>query len=142
MRNLLLCQISCLTSQISYLNKNMHNLKELNIWKKAMVLTLEVYEAVSDFPKEEKYGLTSQIKRSAVSISSNISEGAGRNNDKEFIHFLGIANDSSFELQTQIILANRLKLVNKESSNSILNKIDEIQKMTYGLQNKLRKNSN
>ena len=70
----------------------MHNLKELNIWKKAMVLALEVYKVVSDFPKDEKYGLTSQIKRSAISIPSNIAEGAGRNHDKEFLQFLGIAN--------------------------------------------------
>ena len=68
----------------------MHNLKELSIWNKAIILTIEVYEAVSNFPIDERFGLTSQIKRSAVSIPSNIAEGAGRNNVKEFIHFLGI----------------------------------------------------
>ncbi|MCD6556267.1 MAG: four helix bundle protein [Chlorobi bacterium] len=118
----------------------MHNLKELSIWNKAIILTIEVYEAVSNFPIDERFGLTSQIKRSAVSIPSNIAEGAGRNNVKEFIHFLGISNGSSFELQTQIILANKLNLMNKETSNSILNKIDEVQKMTYGLIKKLRNN--
>ncbi|NPA44050.1 MAG: four helix bundle protein [Chlorobi bacterium] len=118
----------------------MHNLKELYVWNKAMILTIEVYEAVANFPIDERFGLTSQIKRSAVSIPSNIAEGAGRNNVKEFIHFLGISNGSSFELQTQIILANKLNLISKEISNSILNKIDEIQKMTYGLIKKLRNN--
>lgn len=117
----------------------MHNLKELNIWKKSMTLTLEVYNAVKKFPKDEKFGLTSQIKRSAVLIPSNIAEGAGRNNKGEFIHFLGISNGSSFELQTQILLANKLKFISNETSNSILNKIDEVQKMNYGLQSKLKK---
>jgi len=83
----------------------MHNLKELKIWHKAMDLFVEVYEASSKFPKEEIYGLTSQIKRSAISIPSNISEGAGRNSNKEFIHFLRIANGSSYELQTQLIIS-------------------------------------
>ena len=118
----------------------MHNLKELSIWNKAIILTIEVYEAVSNFPIDERFGLTSQIKRSAVSIPSNIAEGAGRNNVKEFFNFLGISNGSSFELQTQIIFSNKLNLMNKETSNSILNKIDEVQKMTYGLIEKLRNN--
>ncbi len=118
----------------------MHNLKELLVWNKAMALTIEVYEAVSNFPIDERFGLTSQIKRSAVSVPSNIAEGAGRNNIKEFIHFLGISNGSSFELQTQIILANKLNLMSIEVSNSILNKIDEVQKMTYGLIKNLKSN--
>ncbi len=83
----------------------MHNLKELSIWNKAIILTIEGYEAVSDFPKEEKYGLASQNNRSAISIP-----------------------------------ANKLNLISKNISNSILNKIDEVQKMTYGLIKKLRSN--
>ncbi len=118
----------------------MHNLKELSVWNKAMVLTLKVYDAVSNFLVNERFGITSQIKRSAVSVPSNIAEGAGRNNAKEFIHCLGISNGFSFELQTQIILANKLNLINTEISNSILDKIDEIQKMTYGLIKKLKNN--
>lgn len=68
----------------------------------------------ADIPSDEKFGLISQMKRSAVSISSNIAEGAGRNSNKEFNQFLGIANGSSFELQTQIILCRELKLLNEE----------------------------
>lgn len=117
----------------------MHNLKELKIWHKAMDLSVEVYKATSKFPKEEIYGLTSQIKRSAISIPSNISEGAGRNSNKEFIHFLGIANGSSYELQTQLIISNKLNLISDETLESLLKPIEEIQKMTYTFQNTLQK---
>lgn len=117
----------------------MHNLKELKIWHKAMDLSVEVYKATSKFPKEEIYGLTSQIKRSAISIPSNISEGAGRNSNKEFIHFLGIANGSSYELQTQLIISNKLNLISDETLKSLLKPIEEIQKMTYTFQNTLQK---
>ena len=117
----------------------MHNLKELKIWHMAMDLSVEVYKATSKFPKEEIYGLTSQIKRSAISISSNISEGAGRNSNKEFIHFLGIANGSSYELQTQLIISNKLNLISDETLASLLKPIEEIQKMTYTFQNTLQK---
>ena len=116
----------------------MHNLKELTIWKKAIDLTVEVYNITRSFPNEEKFGLISQLRRAAVSISSNIAEGAGRNSDKEFIHFIGIANGSAFEVQTQIIIAYRLKFIDKEASKLILDKLEEIQKMSRGLQNKLR----
>lgn len=114
-----------------------HNVKELVIWQKAMALTVSVYESTKSFPREEVYGLTSQVRRSAVSIPSNIAEGAGRNSDKEFLHFLGIANGSSFELMTQIDLASRLQLLEKGKAEKILTEIDEIQKMTRALRNKL-----
>lgn len=117
----------------------MHNLKELKVWQKAMDLSVEVYKATSKFPKEEIYGLTSQIKRSAISIPSNISEGAGRNSNKEFIHFLGIANGSCYELQTQLIISNKLELISNEILDSLLKPIEEIQKMTYTFQNTLQK---
>lgn len=115
----------------------MHNLKELKIWNKAVELSVEVYKATANFPKEEIYGLTSQIRRSAVSVPSNISEGAGRNSNKEFIHFLGISNGSSYELQTQLVISNKLKLISNETLQPLLKEIDEIQKMTYTFQNKL-----
>lgn len=118
---------------------NMHNLKELKIWHKAVDLATDVYRLTADFPKEEKYGLISQIRRSAVSISSNIAEGAGRNSDKEFTHFLGISNGSAYELQTQLIISRNLGIVNSELE-SILDKIDQIQKMNYSLQQKLNQN--
>lgn len=116
----------------------MHNLKELKIWNKAIDLTVDVYKATSNFPKEEMYGLTSQIKRSAVSVPSNISEGAGRNSEKEFVYFLGIASGSSYELQTQLIISSKLNLLSHEMLEPLLNDIDEIQKMNYTFQKTLK----
>jgi four helix bundle protein len=86
----------------------MHNLKELKIWSKAIDLATEIYKLTAEFPKEEKYGLTSQIRRSAISVPSNIAEGAGRNSDKEFVYFLGVSNGSSYELQTQLVIHETL----------------------------------
>jgi four helix bundle protein len=119
----------------------MHNLKELKIWKKAIDLAVEVYRVTALFPPEEKYGLTSQTRRAAVSISSNIAEGAGRNSEKEFKYFLGIANGSSFELQTQLFISNKLGLLNNEDLDKMLQQIEELQKMNYGFQNMLNKKS-
>ena len=116
----------------------MHNLKELKIWNKAIDLTVDVYKATASFPSEERYGLTSQARRSAVSIPSNIAEGAGRNSPKEFSNFLGIANGSSYELQTQLIISNRLDLVNNDLLDDLLQQIDELQKMNYAFQKKLK----
>ncbi len=118
----------------------MHNYKQLKVWEKAMELVVAIYEATADFPKTETYGLTSQIRRSAVSIASNIAEGAGRNSDKEFCHFLAVAHGSSYELETQIIASERLKLITAESSNALCGKINEIQRMNYTLQTKLNPN--
>lgn len=115
----------------------MHNLKELKIWNKAIDLTVKVYEATENFPKEEKYGLTSQIRRSAVSVPSNISEGAGRNTKGEFKQFLGIASGSACELQTQLIISSRLNLIDQKIVEPLLNEIEEIQKMNYKLQQSL-----
>lgn len=112
----------------------MHNLKQLKIWNRSVELATEVYKATDNFPKEERYGLTSQIRRSAVSIPSNVAEGAGRNSKGEFKQFLGIANGSSYELQTQLIIANRLELLNDKTVEPLLKEIDELQKMNYKLQ--------
>ncbi|MEO2064129.1 MAG: four helix bundle protein [Christiangramia sp.] len=111
----------------------MHNFQNLVIWQKAMDVTEKVYKITSDFPSGEKFGLTNQIRRSAVSIASNIAEGAGRNSDKEFRNFLGIANGSLNELYTQLILSSKLKLVSEENIKPILNDLMEIQKMNYTL---------
>ena len=116
----------------------MHKLKDLLIWIKSVDLALLVYKATESFPTEEKYGLTSQIRRSAISIPSNISEGAGRNGDKEFNQFLGIASGSSYELETQLIIAGKLNLMNEALANELLNKLTEIQKMNYSLMKNLR----
>ena len=120
----------------------MHKIEELKIWQKSIELKTLVYKVVAKLPSDEKYGLTSQIKRSSVSIASNIAEGAGRNSKKEFKHFLSIANGSSYELQTQLILTKELQLISIELIEPILSLIIEIQKMNYSFQKSLEpKNS-
>ena len=112
----------------------MHNIKELKIWNKAMELATDIYSSTKNFPKEEMYGLTSQLRRAAVSVPSNISEGAGRNSNNEFKHFLSIANGSCYELQTQIVLSNKLNFISSEECDKLILKIEELQKMNYSLQ--------
>ena len=112
----------------------MHKVEELKIWKKSIELAKEVYKVIADLPTDEKFGLSSQIKRCSVSIASNIAEGAGRNSNREFKHFLSIANGSSYELQTQLILTKELKLIDNYKVDSILNMIVEVQKMNYSFQ--------
>ena len=111
----------------------MNNYRELKVWQKSMDLVEKVYEIVSSFPKEEKYGLISQIQRSAVSIPSNIAEGAGRNSNKEFRNFLGIANGSSNELVTQLIISMKVNYVKENELDAIFSLITEIQKMNFSL---------
>jgi four helix bundle protein len=116
-----------------------HNVHEMKIWHKAIDLVVDVYKLSSNFPKEEKYGLISQIRKAAVSIPSNIAEGAGRNTDKDFANFLGISNGSSYEVMTQLIVSQRLDLVTTEEVQPLLRKLDEVQKMTFAFQNQLSK---
>ncbi len=97
----------------------------------------EVYKLISELPPDEKYGLSSQIKRCSVSIPSNIAEGAGRNSTKEFKHFLSIANGSAYELLTQLILMTEFNLVKKEKVKPVIDICIEIQKMNYSFQQKL-----
>ena len=116
----------------------MHNIKELKIWQKAIDLAVRVYEISSKFPADERFGLVSQTRRCAVSVPSNISEGAGRNTKGEFRQFLGIANGSSYELQTQMIIAEKLGFINQMDCEHLLDNIDELQKMNYKLQAALK----
>ncbi len=115
----------------------MHKVEDLIIWKKSMELAKSVYLLNKDLPSEEKFGLSSQIKRSVISIPSNIAEGAGRNSNKEFKHFLSIANGSSYELQTQLNLLIELELISKNKVKPLIELCIEIQKMNYSFQQKL-----
>ena len=115
----------------------MHKVEDLKIWQKSIELTKAVYLLVSDLPADEKFGLSSQIKRCSVSIPSNIAEGTGRNSNKEFKQFLSIANGSTYELQTQLILLTELNLKTKDKIQPIIEVCIEIQKMNYSLQQKL-----
>jgi four helix bundle protein len=102
--------------------------RKLVVWQKAMTLAEEVYKATKDFPKEEIYGLTSQMKRAAVSVCSNIAEGQARGK-KEFIHFLKISDGSLAELKTQIELADRLKFLTEFQYKKLLEMSNEMGKL-------------
>lgn len=115
----------------------MNNFKELKVWQKAIDLVTVIYKNTHSFPKEEIYGLTSQIRRAAVSIPSNIAEGAGRVSSGDFKHFLNIARGSSFELETQLIIGLNLGYLEKSDFDNLISVLDEIQRMITGLQNSL-----
>lgn len=111
--------------------------RELIVWQKSMDLTEEVYLQSKQFPNEEKYGLTNQIRRAAVSVPSNIAEGQVRKFSKEFRQFLFIAKASNAELSTQLEIAYRLDYIRKESFEKILSNSIEIDKMLQSLVSKL-----
>jgi four helix bundle protein len=104
--------------------------KDLDVWNKAMELAEKLYYLTAKFSKEEKYGFVSQIRRSAISIPSNIAEGASRNSNKEFMQFLYVAMGSLSEIETQVLLATRLKLINEPA---LFDNIESIRKMLLGL---------
>lgn len=112
--------------------------KDLEVWKNSMSIVLDVYKLVKTFPENERYGLISQICRSAVSIPSNIAEGCWRSSDKDTLRFLDIALGSSAELETQLLIAQSLGYF---ENTEILQEIDKINAMLYGLKKYLNKKS-
>ncbi len=118
----------------------MHNLEQLKVWKAAMGIAKEIYVLTKDFPSEEKYGLTSQIRRASVSIASNIAEEAGRYSDKEFAHFLSIASGSSFEIRTQLLIAVSLNYTSKQELDPVIKRLSELEKMIFGFRKTLKNN--
>ena len=117
----------------------MHNFKELKTWQEGIDLVLEIYQITGVFPSEEKFGLISQMRRCAVSIPSNIAEGAGRSTDKSFAHFLDISYGSSCELETQIIISSKLGFISVDKLKSILFRIHKVQKMIFNFKKVLEK---
>ena len=111
----------------------MSSFKELKVWQKAMSLAKEIYQVSANFPHQEQYGLTSQIRRSAISIPSNIAEGKNRNSKLEFKRFINIALGSAAELETQIILSHDLGYTEAKVQKELLDQIEEIGKMLNGL---------
>jgi four helix bundle protein len=111
--------------------------KDLRVWKQAYVLVLSVYEATKEFPKDELYGMTSQMRRSSISVVSNIAEGYARRGSVEYARFLTIAYSSLAELETQILLSKDLKFVNEEYFNRLMRLKDETGGMLYKLIQKL-----
>ena len=116
----------------------MNKLKDLKVWQKSIDVAIAIYRLTKDFPSEEKFGLVSQMNRCSVSISSNIAEGCGRNSKKEFSQFLSIANGSAYELETQLLISSRLNYISDVDYKTINIKVEEIQKMIYGLKSNLR----
>ena len=114
-----------------------HNFKELKIWHSSMELAREIYNVTADFPKTELYGLTQQIRRCAISVPSNIAEGCGRGTDPQLAHFLDIAQGSAFELETQLYLSNQLNFLSQETTNTLITKVIELQKMIDGFKNRI-----
>lgn len=119
----------------------MNKYEDLKVWNKAMDFVEQVYLLASDLPNDEKFGLVSQLKRCSVSIPSNIAEGAGRNSKKEFVRFLSMANKSTAELETQILLLERLNLIDLDRITPILDLSNEIRKMNFSLQKSITKES-
>jgi len=118
---------------------NMHNYKDLKVWKLSMDIAEAIYQLTSAFPSDEKFGLVSQMKRASVSIVSNIAEGAGRNSNKEFSQFLSIANGSVCELETQLLLSQKLEMIeNSKKLEVLFDQLDHLQKMIFNLKGKIR----
>jgi four helix bundle protein len=111
--------------------------RDLNVWQKAMDLATLVYAHTEAYPKTESYGLTSQLRRAAVSVASNIAEGSAKRSTREFIRFINIASGSVAELQTQTILSQHLGYIDEVAYNNLIHKMDEIGRMLHGLQESL-----
>ena len=119
------------------MNEKIKDYKDLKIWRQAMDIVVEVYQLTSQFPKEEMFGLTSQMRRAAVSIASNISEGFARHSNREYKQFLYVSLGSCSELETQTLIAGRLGYISQQEMNQLIEKLASQSKMTMSLINKL-----
>jgi four helix bundle protein len=117
-----------------------HNFKNLKVWQKSVDLAVKVYELTKSFPAEERFGITSQMRRSSVSIPSNIAEGTARNSSKAFSNCLDISLGESFELETQAIIANRVGIINEEQFSQFNDEVSEVQKMIIGFKTTIEAN--
>lgn len=115
----------------------MRNFKELKIWQGGFEIAVESYKLVDEFPKSEKYALAQQITRAAASIPSNIAEGSSRRSEKDYYRFIEISLGSSFESETQLLIAKAVNFGDLEKIHNTLSKVDEEQKMLIAFANKL-----
>lgn len=115
----------------------MHNYKKLNVWISSISLVKNIYNLTRKFPKEEMFVLTQQLRRAAISIPSNIAEGAGRNSNSQFKNFLQISIGSCFEVETQLIISKELEYISEEELETISKELDSIMKMNHNLQKTL-----
>jgi four helix bundle protein len=114
--------------------------RDLRVWQQAMELVVDCYGVTRNFPKSELYGLVSQIQRAAVSIPANIAEGKGRTHLGDYLRHLSIAHGSLMELETHLLIAERLSYVNPDKVNALLKQTDEISRMLSTLKQKLSQN--
>ena len=111
--------------------------RDLEVWKKSIALVEQIYRASKNFPPDERFGLTSQLRRAAVSVPSNIAEGAARSGTGEYLQGLSVASGSLAEVETQVIIANRLEMLPTVEMETLLGQADEISKMLGGLKRSL-----
>jgi four helix bundle protein len=118
------------------MGRPMKSFHELKIWQQGIDIVKDVCRISSNFPRTETYGLVSQMRRSAISIPSNIAEGFKRKSEKDYKRFLFMALGSAAELETQLIISNELQIADRSSISKIIEKLDTLSKMTYSLMSK------
>ena len=116
----------------------MHRFKDLEIWKSGRILCSQIYLVTANFPENEKFGLTNQLRRASVSIPSNIAEGCSRSSNKDFSRFLEIAIGSAYEIETQLLIAFDLKYINQQKLDELATILDKIIKMTSKFRSTLK----
>jgi four helix bundle protein len=116
----------------------MKDFRQLKVWEKSQLLALAIYKATKDFPKEELYALTSQMRRASMSIPTNIAEGCGRNTDADFARFLQMAMGSASETEYELILARDLEFLSKDKYEKLHNDVEEVKRMLASLLKTLR----
>ena len=115
-----------------------HSHKDLKVWQASMALAAAIYGVTKKFPQDERYGLTAQLRRAAVSVPSNIAEGHARESTKEYLHHLSIAQGSLAEVETQVMLAMRLDYLHESDLDTVPTLIRNTRRMLFGLRNALR----
>lgn len=110
-----------------------NNYKDLDVWKKSIDLVSNIYELLPKYPQDEKYALVDQMRRSSISVPSNIAEGQARGSEKEFVQFLNFSRGSLAELETQLIISHRLRYLNQSDFQLVMDKIEEINRMLFRL---------
>jgi four helix bundle protein len=117
----------------------MSNFKELTVWQRAHALAMQTYRGTARFPAEERFGLTNQIRRAAVSVSVNIAESCGRRHTNDQVRFLLMAQGSSFELEAEFLLARDIGIMASEAANELIERTNEVQRMLSGLMRSKRR---
>jgi len=115
-----------------------HSYRDRVVWQKSIAMVTAIYRATQSFPREEIYGLTSQLRRSAVSVASNIAEGQGRISKPEFRQFLGMARGSLLEMETQLVIAGNLGYIAPALANSLSQRSGEVSRLLHGLMQSLQ----